>query len=63
MIIIAVSDMRGAIYNPGDTDRIITEGENMAISPDAQIDLHKQGKLYIPDFIANAGGVIRVFVE
>jgi len=43
--------------------KIITEGANLAIFPDAQSYLFQQGICYIPDFIANAGGVIGAFVE
>jgi glutamate dehydrogenase (NAD(P)+) len=43
--------------------RIIAEGANMAIFPDARDYMHEHGILCVPDFIANAGGVIGAYVE
>jgi len=43
--------------------RIIIEGANMPIFPDAQSCLLQKGIWYIPDFIANAGAVIGAYAE
>jgi glutamate dehydrogenase (NAD(P)+) len=42
---------------------IIVEGANMALFPDAQSRIHQRNILYVPDFIANVGGVIGAYVE
>ena len=116
--IVAVSDIKGAVYNPGGMDveklmselnekgtiadfpqsekirlgeevmvpcdivapcaredlitleiakrmkaKIVVEGANMAVSPGAQNHFFKKEVWYIPDFVANAGGVIGAFAE
>lgn len=38
--------------------RIVVEGANLPTSPDAQRILAERGVILVPDFIANAGGVI-----
>ncbi|HEY9073778.1 MAG TPA: hypothetical protein VIN67_06555 [Desulfobaccales bacterium] len=38
--------------------RLIVEGANIPLTDEAESYLHAQGVLCIPDFIANAGGVI-----
>lgn len=43
--------------------KIIVPGANIAITADAERALHDQGVLCIPDFIANAGGVICGAIE
>ncbi len=43
--------------------KIIVEGANISIVPDLVEPLHKQGILIIPDFVANAGGVISSYAE
>ena len=43
--------------------RLIAEGANIPTTADADIALHARGVLVIPDFIANAGGVICASVE
>jgi glutamate dehydrogenase (NAD(P)+) len=43
--------------------KIIVPGANIAITADAERVLHDQGVLCIPDFIANAGGVICGAIE
>ncbi len=43
--------------------RLIIEGANIPATADAEAALHKRGVLVIPDFIANAGGVICAAVE
>ena len=43
--------------------KIIVPGANIAITADAECYLHEKGILCIPDFIANAGGVICAAIE
>jgi glutamate dehydrogenase/leucine dehydrogenase len=43
--------------------RLVLEGANLPITPSAEGTLHERGVLCIPDFIANAGGVICGSVE
>ena len=43
--------------------KLIVEGSNIPISPEVEGDLHKKGVLIIPDFVANAGGVISSYAE
>jgi glutamate dehydrogenase/leucine dehydrogenase len=43
--------------------RLIAQGANIPITPDAEIALHARGIIVIPDFIANAGGVICAAIE
>lgn len=38
--------------------RIVAEGANIPLSEEAERALHRRGVLVLPDFIANAGGVI-----
>ena len=43
--------------------RLILPGANIAVTPEAERTLHHRGVLVVPDFIANAGGVICASVE
>jgi glutamate dehydrogenase (NAD(P)+) len=43
--------------------RLIVPGANIGITGEAERQLHKRGILCVPDFIANAGGVISAAVE
>ena len=43
--------------------RLVIEGANIPFTPSAEKYLHKKGVLCIPDFIANAGGVICAAME
>ncbi len=43
--------------------RLVLQGANIPVSADAEEALHRRGVLAIPDFIANAGGVICGAVE
>ncbi len=43
--------------------RLILQGANIPATPDAERILHERGILNMPDFIANAGGVICAAVE
>ncbi len=43
--------------------RLIPQGANIPCTPEAERALHARGVLVVPDFIANAGGVICAAVE
>jgi glutamate dehydrogenase (NAD(P)+) len=43
--------------------RLVPQGANIPCTPEAELVLHKRGILTIPDFIANAGGVICAAIE
>lgn len=43
--------------------RMVAEGANIPATPEAEQALHDRGVLVLPDFIANAGGVICASVE
>ncbi len=43
--------------------KIIVEGSNIPIPEDIEAKLHKKGVLVVPDFVANAGGVISSYIE
>ncbi len=43
--------------------RLMPQGANIPCTPEAERMLHKRGVLIVPDFIANAGGVICAAIE
>jgi glutamate dehydrogenase (NAD(P)+) len=43
--------------------RLVAPGANIACTPEAERLLHERGVLVLPDFIANAGGVICAATE
>ncbi len=43
--------------------RLVAQGANIPCTPEAELALHQRGILAVPDFIANAGGVICAAVE
>ncbi|MCG6897853.1 MAG: Glu/Leu/Phe/Val dehydrogenase [Thiocapsa sp.] len=43
--------------------RLVVEGANIPFTPGAEQRLHERGVLVVPDFIANAGGVICAAME
>ncbi len=43
--------------------KIIVEGANIPMTIDIEEQLHKRGVLVVPDFVANAGGVISSYAE
>ena len=43
--------------------KIIVEGANIPMTADIDNELHKHGILVVPDFVANAGGVISSYAE
>ncbi len=55
------------LIRSGDVNKIkaklIVEGSNIPMTPEIEEVLHKKGVLIVPDFVANAGGVISSYVE
>jgi glutamate dehydrogenase/leucine dehydrogenase len=43
--------------------RVVAQGANIPFTPEAEAALHDRGVLVLPDFIANAGGVICASIE
>ena len=43
--------------------KLVLQGANLPITPEAESLLHERGVLCIPDFVANAGGVICAAIE
>jgi glutamate dehydrogenase/leucine dehydrogenase len=43
--------------------KIVVEGSNIPMSAEIEEYLHEKGVLVVPDFVANAGGVISSYVE
>jgi glutamate dehydrogenase (NAD(P)+) len=43
--------------------KIIVEGANIPMTAEIEQELHKRGVLVVPDFVANAGGVISSYAE
>jgi glutamate dehydrogenase (NAD(P)+) len=43
--------------------RLVAQGANIPLTPGAEAALHARGVLSLPDFVANAGGVIAAAVE
>ncbi|MCD6522642.1 MAG: Glu/Leu/Phe/Val dehydrogenase [Candidatus Diapherotrites archaeon] len=43
--------------------KLIVEGSNIPMKPEVEYALAKRGVLVVPDFVANAGGVISSYVE
>ena len=64
---ILVPAARPDCIHEGNADRIqarlILQGANIPATPEAEARLHQRGVLVVPDFIANAGGVICAAVE
>lgn len=63
LITAAVPDL----IKPGDVDgvnfKLIVEGSNIPMTYQTEEFLYKKGTLVIPDFVANAGGVISSYIE
>ena len=55
------------VINKGNVDRvkarILVEAANIPMKEDMESILHKKGILVVPDFVANAGGVISSYAE
>ncbi len=43
--------------------KIVVEGANIPMTAEIESELHKRGTLVVPDFVANAGGVISSYAE
>ena len=43
--------------------KVVSEGANFAVSKEAQISLLERGIHFVPDFIANSGGIISAYIE
>ena len=43
--------------------KLVAQGANIPCTPEAEAALHKRGIVVVPDFIANAGGVICAAIE
>jgi glutamate dehydrogenase/leucine dehydrogenase len=58
---------RPNVLHAGNVDtvraRIVAQGANIPATPEAEARLHERGILVLPDFIANAGGVICGAIE
>jgi len=59
----AVQDQITGENAPRIRAKLITEGANAAVSPEADPILHERGIFVVPDIIANAGGVIVSYFE
>jgi len=64
---ILVPAARPDSINMGNADvidaKLIVEGANIAVTEEASKALYERGIIHIPDFVANAGGVITASVE
>jgi len=56
-------DVLDATNAPRLRARLFLQGANIPATPEAEAILHRRGVLSVPDFIANAGGVICAAVE
>lgn len=63
LITAAIPDLFSKKDVPKMRFRVIVEGSNIPTSEDAEKALHRKKVLVIPDFVANAGGVISSYVE
>ncbi|MBI2578844.1 MAG: Glu/Leu/Phe/Val dehydrogenase [Candidatus Aenigmarchaeota archaeon] len=43
--------------------KLVVEGANIPMTPEIEAKLHEKGILVVPDFVANAGGVISSYAE
>jgi glutamate dehydrogenase/leucine dehydrogenase len=43
--------------------KLIVEGSNIPMAPETERSCHEKGILVVPDFVANAGGVISSYIE
>lgn len=59
----AVPDLINIGDIPNIKAKLIVEGSNIPIKPEVEDQLHRIGVHVVPDFVANAGGVISSYVE
>jgi glutamate dehydrogenase/leucine dehydrogenase len=43
--------------------KLVVEGANGPTTPEAELELAKRGVVVVPDFLANAGGVVMSYLE
>ncbi len=63
LVTAAIPDLVKMADVPKIKAKLIVEGSNIAMSVDCEKALAKKGVLVVPDFVANAGGVISSYVE
>jgi glutamate dehydrogenase (NAD(P)+) len=63
LITAAVPDLIKVHDVPKVKAQLILEGSNIPMTPEVEQKLHDKKKLVIPDFVANAGGVISSYAE
>ena len=59
----AIPDLFGVADVPKIKAKLIVQGSNIATTTEAEEALAKKGVLVVPDFVANAGGVISSYME
>jgi len=64
---ILIPAARADVLTAGDADQVrasvVLQGANICATPEAEQILHRRGVCNVPDFIANAGGLIAASVE
>jgi glutamate dehydrogenase (NAD(P)+) len=63
LITAAVPDLITEANKDSIRAKIVVEGSNIPTTPEIEEYLYKKGILVVPDFVANAGGVISSYVE
>ena len=63
LITAAIPDLINTLNYNTVKAKLIIEGSNIPMTQEVETLLHKKGVLVIPDFVANAGGVISSYVE
>ena len=63
LVTAAIPDLIKSADVPNVKARLIVEGSNIPMTVDVERMLHKKGILVVPDFVANAGGVISSYAE
>jgi glutamate dehydrogenase (NAD(P)+) len=63
LITAAVPDLITEANKDSIKAKIVVEGSNIPTTPEIEEYLYKKGILVVPDFVANAGGVISSYVE
>ncbi len=63
LITAAIPDLITAANMDTVKAKLIVEGANLSTSAEVKEMFHKKGTLLVPDFVANAGGVISSYVE
>ncbi|VVB81246.1 Glutamate dehydrogenase 2 [uncultured archaeon] len=63
LVTAAIPDLFGVADVPRIKAKLVVEGSNIATTVEAEEALAKKGVLVVPDFVANAGGVISSYIE